>query len=128
MRGKQLDKEARQSKSRLAASGNSTRPDTEREFFQAHRNPIEFLGNVGTSLVKHDPQSKMVSVDKTGRIMIWPYSKESYSGFGWFIPSAKYKLRQRYEGGDHPMKLVMLECMMNMSREFEKKNKEKRIM
>ena len=51
-----------------------------------------------------------------------PYSKESYSGFGWFIPSAKYKLRQRYEGGDHPVKLVMLECMMNMSREFRKKN------
>ena len=100
MRGKQLDTEERKSKSRLAASGSAKRPLSEREFFQAHRDEIEFISKIGTSKDTHDPASKFISVDKTGRIMVWPYAKESYSGFGWFIPSAKYKLRQRYEGKD----------------------------
>jgi len=115
-KGKTKGKEERQANSSLRKSGNDSRPSTEREFFQAHRNEIEFIGNIGTSKDSHDPASKIVSVDKTGRIMVWPYSKESYSGFGWFIPSAKYKLRQKYEGGDKPMKLSMLEVMMNVSR------------
>ena len=54
---------------------------------------------IGTSQDDHDPASKIISVDKTGRIMLWPYSRSNYSGFGWFIPSAKYKLRNRYDGG-----------------------------
>jgi len=54
---------------------------------------------LGTSQDDHDPASKIISVDKSGRIMIWPYSRSNYSGFGWFIPSAKYKLRNRYDGG-----------------------------
>ena len=132
MRGKQLETEERKSKSRLNASGNTNRPDTEREFFQAHRSEIEFISKVGTSMLlcvkwvalivewaltflismflfvffllgtsqdDHDPASKIISVDKSGRIMIWPYSRSNYSGFGWFIPSAKYKLRNRYDGG-----------------------------
>ena len=49
---------------------------------------------LGTSQDDHDPASKIISVDKSGRIMIWPYSRSNYSGFGWFIPSAKYKLRK----------------------------------
>lgn len=115
MRGKQLDTEERKSKSRLAMSGNSVRPDSEREFFQAHRHEIEFISRVGTSQVDHDPSSKFVSVDKKGCIMMWPYSKENYSGFGWFIPSEKYQLRRRYDGGEKRTQISMVECTMNAS-------------
>ena len=114
--GKSLETEERMSRSRLAASGNVTRPDTVREFFQAHRHEVEFIGNVGTSKDTHDPTTKMVSVDVTGRIFMWPYNKASYSGFGWFIPSAKYKVRSRYEGGKHPIKISVVEVTMNTSR------------
>ena len=51
MRGKQLETEERKSKSRLNSSGNTNRPDTEREFFQAHRSEIEFISKVGTSML-----------------------------------------------------------------------------
>jgi hypothetical protein len=91
----------------LSFQGNTTRPDTVREFFQAHRHEVEFIGNVGTSQDTHDPATKIVSVDVTGRIFIWPYKQSSYSGFGWFIPSAKYKLRSKYEGGEHPIKISL---------------------
>ena len=71
---------------------------------------------VGTSLDHHDPTSKIISVDKSSVIIIWMYSKESYSGFGWFVPSTKYKLRSLYVGGEIPIHIHPMEVTMNKSR------------
>ena len=114
--GKSLEKEERMSKSRLAACGNEHRPSVEREFFQAHHAEIEFIGIVGTSVDHHDPTSKIISVDKASVIIIWMYSKESFSGFGWFVPTTKHKLRSLYVGGNIPMHIHPIEVAMNKSR------------
>ncbi len=114
--GKSLEREERLSKSRLAGCGNEMMPSVTREFFQAHLAEIEFIGTVGTAMDDHDPSSKIVSVDKSGVIIVWMYSKESYSGFGWFVAASKYKLRSIYAGGDHPMHVQMVEVEMNKSR------------
>eukprot|EP00946_MAST-07B_sp_MAST-7B-sp1_P001075 g1075.t1 len=114
--GKNLEKEERRAKSNLTDCGNETRPSVEREFFQAHHTTVELISIVGTSSDHHDPTTKIVSVDKSGMIITWSYSKDSYSGFGWFVPTSKYKLRSIYAGGEKPMHVHMVEVNMNKSR------------
>ena len=58
-----------------------------REFFQAHGSTIlhiGFVGNVGND---------MVTVDTLGHIFLWPYTLDQFSGFGWFVPSKKFRLQ-----------------------------------
>jgi len=57
----------------------------EAELFKSHSHRvvlINFVNNI----------SPMVTVDDMGFIILWEYSSESLSGFGWFVPSVKYKL------------------------------------
>lgn len=59
--------------------------DLEAELFKSHQNPIiliSFANNV----------SPMVTVDDKGFINLWYYSQECLSGFGWFVPSIRYRL------------------------------------
>ena len=59
--------------------------DIDAEVFKAHHHRIiliSFVNNV----------SPMVTVDDKGFINLWEYSSESLTGFGWFVPSIKYRL------------------------------------
>eukprot|EP01052_Picozoa_sp_SAG31_P000250 SAG31_NODE_8_length_42345_cov_10.980992_2_plen_365_part_00 len=38
----------------------------------------------------------MVTVDRTGNVMAWPYTKDQYTGFNWFQPAAKVTLNLDY--------------------------------
>ena len=59
--------------------------DISAELFKEHRHgivQITFVNNI----------SPMVTVDEKGFINVWEYSSESLTGFGWFVPSVKYRL------------------------------------
>ena len=36
--------------------------------------------------------SLMVSLDRGGQLLLWPYRKDHYSGFGWFRPSKQMQV------------------------------------
>ena len=57
----------------------------EAELFKSHSHRVVLLNFVNNI-------SPMVTVDDMGFIILWEYSSESLSGFGWFVPSVKYKL------------------------------------
>lgn len=59
--------------------------DVDAELFKEHCHKIvliTFVNNI----------SPMVTVDEKGFINIWEYSSECLTGFGWFVPSTKYRL------------------------------------
>ena len=59
--------------------------DMHAELFKSHQNGIMLISFVNNI-------SPMVTVDEKGFINLWTYSHESLSGFGWFVPTIKYKL------------------------------------
>ena len=36
--------------------------------------------------------SLMVSLDRGGQLLLWPYRKDHYSGYGWFRPSKQMQV------------------------------------
>ena len=60
--------------------------DVEAELFKSHQHRIVLISFVNNI-------SPMVTVDDMGFINLWEYSNESLSGFGWFVPSIKYRLK-----------------------------------
>jgi hypothetical protein len=71
-----------------------------REFFHAHTKELAFVG-FSTAPVSRGEVGvvyEMVTVDIDGRIYIWPYSKDYFSGFNWYIPSRKIKFIAQLEG------------------------------
>ena len=59
--------------------------DVDAELFKEHCHKIvliTFVNNI----------SPMVTVDEKGFINLWEYSSECLTGFGWFVPSTKYRL------------------------------------
>lgn len=59
--------------------------DMHAELFKSHQNGIMLISFVNNI-------SPMVTVDDKGFINLWQYSQEWLSGFGWFVPTVKYKL------------------------------------
>lgn len=59
--------------------------DVEAELFKEHRHRIVLIAFVNNI-------SPMVTVDEEGFINMWEYSSECLTGFGWFVPSIKYRL------------------------------------
>lgn len=59
--------------------------DVDAELFKEHCHKIVLI-----TFVKNI--SPMVTVDEKGFINIWEYSSECLTGFGWFVPSTKYRL------------------------------------
>lgn len=60
--------------------------DIDAELFKAHHHRITLISFVNN-------MSPMVTTDDKGFINFWEYSSESLSGFGWFVPSIKYRLK-----------------------------------
>lgn len=60
--------------------------DIDAELFKAHRHGITLISFVNNI-------SPMVTADEKGFIYLWEYSSEHLSGFGWFVPSIKYRLK-----------------------------------
>lgn len=60
--------------------------DIDAEVFKAHSHSIVLISFVNNI-------SPMVTVDDKGFINVWEYSSESLTGFGWFVPSIKYRLK-----------------------------------
>eukprot|EP00941_MAST-03F_sp_MAST-3F-sp1_P002083 g2083.t1 len=58
----------------------------QREFFQSHRSKILLMG------FHKNSTTTLVTVDEAGYLYIWEYTVENFSGFGWFVPSKKYKI------------------------------------
>ena len=56
------------------------------ELFKAHHHPITLISFVNNI-------SPMVTADEKGFINLWDYTSEYLSGFGWFVPSVKYRLK-----------------------------------
>lgn len=56
------------------------------ELFKAHRHPITLISFVNNI-------SPMVTADEKGFINLWEYTSEHLSGFGWFVPCVKYRLK-----------------------------------
>ena len=56
------------------------------ELFKAHHHRITLISFVNN-------MSPMVTADDKGFFNLWEYSSESLSGFGWFVPSIKYRLK-----------------------------------
>ena len=59
--------------------------DVDAELFKEHCHKIVLI-----TFVKNI--SPMVTVDEKGFINLWEYSSECLTGFGWFVPSTKYRL------------------------------------
>ena len=59
---------------------------TDAELFKAHHHRITLISFVNNI-------SPMVTADEKGFINLWEYSSEYLSGFGWFVPSIKYRLK-----------------------------------
>lgn len=58
---------------------------TTREFFQYHRHPVVHIFHIGSSC-------NLVSIDAAGYVCVWPYQTDSFSAYGWFVPSHTYLL------------------------------------
>jgi len=56
------------------------------ELFKAHHHGITLISFVNNI-------SPMVTADEKGFIYLWEYSSEFLSGFGWFVPSMKFRLK-----------------------------------
>ena len=61
----------------------------EREFFAGHGDDIRYVGFFTSS---NESDIFMCSVDWNCNILIWPYSPDNFSGFGWFEPNARMRL------------------------------------
>lgn len=66
-------------------TANKIGQNIEAELFKSHHHRIVLISFVNNI-------SPMVTVDEMGFINLWEYSSESLSGFGWFLPSIKYRL------------------------------------
>lgn len=60
--------------------------DIDAELFKAHQHRITLISFVNNI-------SPMVTADERGFINLWEYSSECLSGFGWFVPSIKYRVK-----------------------------------
>lgn len=65
---------------------NKIGQDIEAELFKSHQHRIRLISFVNNV-------SPMITVDDAGIINLWEYSSESLSGFGWFVPNVKYRLK-----------------------------------
>lgn len=59
-----------------------------REFFVGHHARLLHIGFI------HSQQTSItvVSVDETGHLKTWPYTRDAFSGFGWYVPKLSYKI------------------------------------
>ena len=69
----------------LNGSSHKVGNNIEAELFKSHHHRIVLISFVNST-------SPMVTVDGMGFINLWEYSSESLTGFGWFVPSIKYRL------------------------------------
>jgi hypothetical protein len=62
-----------------------------REFFVGHYARLLHIGFI------HSQQTSItvVSVDETGHLKTWPYTRDAFSGFGWYVPKLSYKIDNR---------------------------------
>ena len=56
-----------------------------REYFTGHSAPVILLGFI-------DNGSTMLSVDRHGLMLEWPYRKDAFSAYGWFRPSRSLQI------------------------------------
>ena len=96
--------------------GNRLPPDVAREFFQSHSNKIIYLDFVGTADETDDPTTTLVSVDERGHVFTWPYTADGFSGFGWFVPSGKYKIRDHTTSPTDMTTLKIRKAVCNRAR------------
>ena len=116
IKGNTRDPEKIDANNKLNDCGCRTKPKVKREFFQAHTNRIIYVDFVGTASSEDDPTTMAVSVDETGHVFFWPYTKEGFSGFGWFTPSHKYKIRNHTTGKTETTKLKVKAATCNLAR------------
>jgi hypothetical protein len=116
VKGKSKDPESVAAKLKLADTGNQTRPKVTREFFQAHTGKIVYMDFVGCASSEDDPTTKLVSVDETGHVFMWPYTADGFSGFGWFVPSGKYKIRDHTTSATELTTLRIKRAVCNRAR------------
>lgn len=69
----------------LNGSSHKVGNNIEAELFKSHHHRIVLISFVNST-------SPMVTADGMGFINLWEYSSESLTGFGWFVPSIKYRL------------------------------------
>eukprot|EP00943_MAST-04B_sp_MAST-4B-sp1_P003813 g3813.t1 len=116
IKGNTKDPERIDANNKLHDCGCRVKPKVKREFFQAHTNRIIFLDFVGTASSNDDPTTTAVSVDESGHVFFWPYTTEGFSGFGWFTPSHKYKIRDHTTGQTETTKLIVKAATTNRAR------------
>jgi hypothetical protein len=66
------------------SGGEASQPQRRRsfsrmEFFSAHKAPIVFTG--------FGPGNTMITMDNTGKILSWPYTRDHFTGYKWFHPN-----------------------------------------
>ena len=110
------DPEKIDASNKLLDCGCRVKPKVKREFFQAHSKRIKYLDFVGTASSEDDPTVTLVSVDEVGHVFFWPYTEEGFSGFGWFTPSHKYKIRNHTTGQTQTTKLLVKQVTSNRAR------------
>ena len=53
-----------------------------------HNQPVIFVG--------FTPAFELVTADRAGNIMAWPYTKEQFTGYNWYQPGRKVSLNLDY--------------------------------
>eukprot|EP00937_MAST-01D_sp_MAST-1D-sp2_P003437 g3437.t1 len=66
-----------------------------REFFKAHRDSIVHMGFVPALAASIGAKTGpvLLTVDAMGVLRLWPYERQSLSGYGWFVPLHSWQLQ-----------------------------------